>query len=224
MASADSLDDDFYVEDINDNTQQILPEEESDKEIKEKTEKKEDSNKKKDSKDKKKKKKPKAERPHMSFESLGVEVSTNPELDTPNISKLIDQLYMDSPKPLYVKSHTKLKVLIISSSALRCLEIYKEVREKAKTIKLFARHLKINDQIESLKKEPFLIGVGTPGRIRKIIEQDKDAIRTNRVEFVIVDGWIDSKNFNILDNNETREDTLHLVSLFKESALAIHML
>ncbi|KAJ3253744.1 cms1 ribosomal small subunit [Boothiomyces macroporosus] len=221
MASADSLDDDFYVEDINDTNPVSDGEGKDDSDVKESAETK--STKTKEKKDKKKKK-PKAERPHMSFESLGVEISPNPELDDPSISKLIDQLYLDAPKPLYVKSHTKLKVLIISSSALRCLEIFKQVREKAKTIKLFARHLKINDQIESLKKEPFLVGVGTPGRIRKIIEQDKDAIRVNRVEYVIVDNWVDSKNFNILDNNETREDTLHLVSLFKESALGIHML
>ena len=82
-------------------------------------------------------------------------------------------MYQDAPKPLYVKSHTKIKVLVVCSSALRCLEVFKElVHSKIKIAKLFAKHKKVDQQVQELLQTPFLVGVGTPARLLKIMQTD----------------------------------------------------
>lgn len=98
-----------------------------------------------------------------------------------------------------------LQVLILASSALRVLEIIRKlVPLKTRIAKLFARHMKVNEQIEALSKGHFRIGVGTPARINKIIEE-KPAL-FNNVATVILDQWIDSKKQTLLSLKDTRKD------------------
>lgn len=98
-----------------------------------------------------------------------------------------------------------LQVLIIASSALRVLEIIKElVPLKTRIAKLFARHMKVNEQIDALSKGHFRIGVGTPARINKLIEE-KPALFDN-VSTVVLDQWVDSKKQTLLSLKDTRKD------------------
>jgi superfamily II DNA/RNA helicase len=62
------------------------------------------------------------------------------------------------------------QVLIVCPSAERAIVIIPQLKSVAKIGKLFARHIKINDQIDALKKSTFPISVGTPNRILKLIE------------------------------------------------------
>ncbi|KAJ3347575.1 hypothetical protein HDU91_006742 [Kappamyces sp. JEL0680] len=165
-----------------------------------------------------------SKRQKLHFEDLGIDLQDLPSgLHERTWTALIDKLYESAPKPLYVKSHTKIKVLIVCSNALRCLEIIKELRAsmpKIMVAKLFARHLKVSEQIELLKKTPFLVGVGTAARISKIIETDEEAIKVNKLEYLLIDGtWKDKKNQTIVDVPEVNMDLKRLVETLRDSVI-----
>merc|ERR1711970_878091 len=67
-------------------------------------------------------------------------------------------------------------VIIVAASGQRCADIMRETRsfkeeeKKGMTAKLFAKHFKLGEQIERLKKGKLLFGVGTPSRIQKLME------------------------------------------------------
>lgn len=83
--------------------------------------------------------------------------------------------------------------------------------------KLFARHIKVHEQITLLKSAPFLVGVGTAGRIAKIIETDPDAILVKKVDFLVVDStYTDKKDMSILDLPETQMDLKKLYSICQD--------
>uniref|UniRef100_A0A8C9F909 Protein CMSS1 n=2 Tax=Pavo cristatus TaxID=9049 RepID=A0A8C9F909_PAVCR len=77
------------------------------------------------------------------------------------------------------KNHKEKKsvvMLVICSSALRSLELLKSMtafRGDCRVLKLFAKHIKIKEQINMLEKGVFHIGVGTPGRIKALVEQGR---------------------------------------------------
>lgn len=91
--------------------------------------------------------------------------------------------------------------------------------------KLFAKHMKVEAQVESLKSTSFLVGVGTASRLAKIIETDPDSLKIKRVEFLLIDGnWRDKKNMTILDLPETHLDLKKLVEMVKETVIGIYSL
>ncbi|KAJ2994475.1 cms1 ribosomal small subunit [Globomyces sp. JEL0801] len=243
--SVESLDEDFVIEKIQVNesedgesdvgTNEEALEEFVDKDTVETTIQKSPEPKKK----KQKKVKPatvgNSKRKQVTFEDLGnllqcnwldIDIDPTPELHEKSYSVLLGKdVYENADKPLYVKSHTKIKVLIICSSALRCLEIIKELRQTPRVLvaKLFAKHMKLNEQIQSLKNQPFLVGVGTPSRLIKIIETDPDALKPKRIEHIIIDGqYRDKKSMSILDLPETHIDLKKLVANLKEYAIGVY--
>ncbi|KAI8912717.1 hypothetical protein EDD86DRAFT_245590 [Gorgonomyces haynaldii] len=132
----------------------------------------------------KQKQKQKKERKRVSLDELGFTVSELPETDR-KYSNLVHQLFQSREKPLVVKTHTKIKVLIVCAGALRAIEIIKQLKEgsqKLQICKLFARHLKVQEQIQMLKESTFQI----------------DAIKLNKLEVVLVDvSHKDKKNLTI---------------------------
>jgi hypothetical protein len=165
-----------------------------------------------------------SKRQQISFADLGIELDELECADS-SIVTFLDKLYLHQPKPLFVKTHTKVKVLIACSSALRALEIIKDLKgmNNVKVCKLFAKHMKIKDQIKSLKESNFLIGVGTPGRILKILETDEEAMPLKKMEFLIIDGsHKDKKSFSILDLPETHMDLKKLVEMLRDSLLGVY--
>ncbi|KAM6096346.1 protein CMSS1 isoform 3-T3 [Chlamydotis macqueenii] len=78
------------------------------------------------------------------------------------------------------KNHKEKKsvvMLVICSSALRSLELIKSMtafKGDCRVLKLFAKHIKIKEQMNMLEKGVFHIGVGTPGRVKALVEQDKE--------------------------------------------------
>jgi hypothetical protein len=160
MTSADSLEDDFLIDDIV--TNEFTEETKELEIIQKKTKKPESGNYVGNSK-----------RKRLGFDDLGIDIEPLPKMNDKTWISLIDALYVDSEKPLFVKTHSKIKILVACSSALRCLDVFKELlNSKIKIAKLFAKHKKIEEQISDLKSVPYLIGVGTPARILKIIESD----------------------------------------------------
>ncbi|TPX71762.1 hypothetical protein SpCBS45565_g00839 [Spizellomyces sp. 'palustris'] len=99
------------------------------------------------------------------------------------------------------------KVLVLASSAIRAVEVCRLVRKTGdcKVAKLFAKHMKLKDQVEVLKKDTFPIAVGTPNRIQKLISDGGGALRLDELDFVIADGTHkDRKERTLFDVPEIR--------------------
>ncbi|KGL75440.1 Protein CMSS1, partial [Tinamus guttatus] len=102
------------------------------------------------------------------------------------------------------KNHKETKslvMLVICSSALRSLELIKSMtafKGDCRVLKLFAKHIKIKEQMTMLEKGVFHIGVGTPGRIKALVEQD--GLCLNSTKYVILDwNWRDQKLRRMMD-------------------------
>lgn len=127
--------------------------------------------------------------------------------------------YLKQVCPKWVKlckDHTKNKsvlILIICSSALRALEMIRLIasfKDNCKILKLFAKHIKIEEQIKWLTKGVVHIGVGTPGRIRNLIDLDELSLQS--LKYVIFDwNWRDQKLRRLMDIPEVKKETLKML-------------
>jgi hypothetical protein len=155
-----------------------------------------------------------------NLDNLGFHFALLPSRERiPTYSLLLSKLYLEGYKPLIVKNHTKIKVLVVCASALRVLEVVKDLKttENLKVAKLFARHIKLPEQLLQLKNDTFHVGVGTPNRILKIMNDD-DGIKKDKIEYVIIDGtYRDKKTMSIVDLDDVRSDLKLLNTLFKGS-------
>ncbi|KAI0237083.1 Protein cms1, partial [Massospora cicadina] len=64
-------------------------------------------------------------------------------------------------------------ILVITPSAIRAVSVARGAKEACmnlKVAKLFAKHLKVDEQIDFLNKSDVSLGVGTPNRIIKLVE------------------------------------------------------
>ncbi|XP_008776739.2 protein CMSS1 [Phoenix dactylifera] len=89
-------------------------------------------------------------------------------------------------------------VLIISTSALRSLELLrglKPLTRECRPAKLFAKHLKVEEQVGLLKSRVNFAS-GTPSRIKKLI--DMDALSLSRLAVVVLDMHRDVKGYSLL--------------------------
>ncbi|RUO96218.1 U3-containing 90S pre-ribosomal complex subunit-domain containing protein [Jimgerdemannia flammicorona] len=70
-------------------------------------------------------------------------------------------------------------VLILTSSAIRAVDVIRamtEFQKQAKVAKLFAKHLKLEEQIAFLNNTIVNVAVGTPARVMKLIEESDDSV------------------------------------------------
>lgn len=71
-------------------------------------------------------------------------------------------------------------VLVLTHAAVRAADLARALRplqsESHKIAKLFAKHLKVEEQVDFLNRQPIHIGVGTPNRVKLLVEQGKKAI------------------------------------------------
>ncbi|KAG0228229.1 hypothetical protein BGW41_003501 [Actinomortierella wolfii] len=104
-------------------------------------------------------------------------------------------------------------VLILSPSGIRCMEVIRSLpafQEAAKIGKLFAKHLKIPEQVHFLENTVTHICTGTPNRIDKLIQDD--ALKLDRLELIVLDCFKDAKQRTILDIQEIRVDLFNLLN------------
>lgn len=96
-------------------------------------------------------------------------------------------------------------VVIVSAGAVRSVEIMKTLSRFAqcKIAKLFAKHFKVEEQVEMLR-EYHPVAVGTPHRLNKLI--DIGALSLSNTRVVLIDMATDEKSFNILNSPNVRED------------------
>ncbi|XP_024413900.2 protein CMSS1 isoform X4 [Desmodus rotundus] len=116
------------------------------------------------------------------------------------------------------KNHTEKKsvlMLIICSSAVRALELIRSMtsfRGDSKVMKLFAKHIKVQEQVKLLEKRAMHLGVGTPGRIKELVKQG--GLNLNPLKFLVFDwNWRDQKLRRMVDIPEIRKEVFELLEM-----------
>ncbi|KAM7463390.1 hypothetical protein LguiA_031511 [Lonicera macranthoides] len=97
-------------------------------------------------------------------------------------------------------------VLVVSLSALRSLELLRQLRPLARecpAAKLFSKHMKVDDQVSILKNR-VNIASGTPNRIKKLI--DVEALGLSRLSVVVLDMHTDVKGYSLLTLPQVRDE------------------
>ncbi|KAM5569931.1 hypothetical protein ABKV19_017112 [Rosa sericea] len=97
-------------------------------------------------------------------------------------------------------------VLIISTSALRSIELLRGFRSLTKEchpVKLFSKHMKVGEQV-SLLKDRVNIASGTPSRIKKLI--DIEALGLSRLSVIVLDVHPDVKGYSLLTLPQVRDE------------------
>ncbi|XP_058249582.1 protein CMSS1 isoform X2 [Hemibagrus wyckioides] len=114
------------------------------------------------------------------------------------------------------KQHTQTRsvvLLIVCSSALRTIELIKQLttfKGEAKVLKLFAKHIKAEDQVKLLSKSVAHIGVGTPGRLSTLI--DKEGLSLQGLRYLVLDwNYRDQKQRRMVDIPEVKAEFLKLM-------------
>ncbi|KAM4699840.1 LOW QUALITY PROTEIN: protein CMSS1 [Discoglossus pictus] len=111
------------------------------------------------------------------------------------------------------KTKKSIVILLVCSSAIRALEIIKLInafKGDTKVMKMFGKHIKIAEQITFLEKNVVHIGIGTPGRIKALIE--KDGICLESLKYLVFDwNWRDQKLRRMMDIPEVKKETLDLL-------------
>ncbi|XP_024982568.1 protein CMSS1 isoform X2 [Cynara cardunculus var. scolymus] len=95
-------------------------------------------------------------------------------------------------------------LLTISLSALRSLELLRSLKPFTRdchAAKLFAKHLKIEDQVSCLKNH-VNVACGTPSRIKKLI--DMEALCLSRLAIVVLDMHSDVKGYSLFSIPQIR--------------------
>ncbi|XP_037690367.1 protein CMSS1 isoform X4 [Choloepus didactylus] len=116
------------------------------------------------------------------------------------------------------KNHSEKKsvlMLIICSSAIRALEIIRSMtafRGDSKVMKLFAKHIKIQEQVKLLEKRVVHLGIGTPGRIKELVKQG--GLNLNPLKFLVFDwNWRDQKLRRLMDIPEIKKEVFELLEM-----------
>lgn len=106
--------------------------------------------------------------------------------------------------------------LIIASAATRAQVLIRAVRsygsEDNKIAKLFAKHMKLPESIDYVQKTKFGIGVGTPHRIKELVE--KSVLKTDDLKRIVLDvSFVDEKKRTIMSQKDVFVALLELLNL-----------
>jgi len=97
-------------------------------------------------------------------------------------------------------------VIVVCAGARRAADVINSVSMdlKIKVAKLFAKHFKVQEQMDALNRQHFPVAVGTPNRLCKLAEMG--ALRLSQTRLVLVDMDKDEKNFTVLTLADTKTD------------------
>uniref|UniRef100_A0A672KW10 Cms1 ribosomal small subunit homolog n=1 Tax=Sinocyclocheilus grahami TaxID=75366 RepID=A0A672KW10_SINGR len=97
-------------------------------------------------------------------------------------------------------------LLIVCGSARRTIDLIKQ----AKVLKLFAKHIKVDEQIKSLSKGVTQIAVGTPGRMCAI--RERFGLTAQALRYLVLDwNYRDQKHRRMVDIPEVKGDLLKMM-------------
>ncbi|KAL2634285.1 hypothetical protein R1flu_005764 [Riccia fluitans] len=97
-------------------------------------------------------------------------------------------------------------LLVLCSSAVRCIELLRGLSvftKSCKPVKLFAKHIKVDEQVTLLKEQVY-IAAGTPNRVRKLA--DLGALAFEQSSIVLLDMHRDAKGLTLLSVPEVRDE------------------
>jgi protein CMS1 len=93
----------------------------------------------------------------------------------------------------------------------RALRKYR-IHGKGDIAKLFARHFKLSEHLEYVKKTRISIAVGTPGRLKALVESEEGQLRLNKLKYLVIDAnYVDGKKRTIFDIPETVKDLFQII-------------
>jgi protein CMS1 len=108
--------------------------------------------------------------------------------------------------------------LVVTVSGIRAADVCRSLKsglpkqgiKNPNVAKLFAKHLKLPDQVAHLKKTKIDYGVGTPDRLIALLEDG--ALSTANLKRVVIDvSYIDQKKRGILDMKDLHEAVIKLL-------------
>lgn len=125
-------------------------------------------------------------------------------------NKRQDAMPLDHSSKINGTPHT----IVVTSTALRAADLARVLRvfqtKKTRIAKLFSKHIKLKDAIETMKHTRIGIGVGTPTRLIELLQEN--ALKIDCLERVVVDvSRIDKKTRGMLDTKETQEPLMKLL-------------
>jgi len=103
-------------------------------------------------------------------------------------------------------------VLIICASAVRATQIIRSISSKiikCKIAKLFAKHIKISEQVDLLAASAYPLAIGTPNRLLKLIQIG--SLELQKTLIVLVDFTQDVKGSTILTMKDVNNDFYSLL-------------
>ncbi|KAF2476261.1 uncharacterized protein BDR25DRAFT_331151 [Lindgomyces ingoldianus] len=108
--------------------------------------------------------------------------------------------------------------IIVTSSGIRAADAFRALRsglpeqgmKNPSVAKLFAKHLKVDEQVAQLTRFKTDFGVGTPDRLSLLLDQK--ALSTANLKQIVIDvSYIDQKKRGILDMRELHEPLIKLL-------------
>ncbi|XP_025097805.1 protein CMSS1-like [Pomacea canaliculata] len=150
----------------------------------------------------------------------------DPDLDffPSNVNQLEGTAYLKEILPDWQKTMKKVELqpgspllLILSSSAIRAVQLNRHIKsflgKDCKTAKLFAKHMKLEEQTRFLKKHVCHAGVGTPNRVQALLKAG--CLKMDSVQAVVLDwNWRDVKLKRLVDIPDVRKDLVQLLRDF----------
>lgn len=104
--------------------------------------------------------------------------------------------------------------LVLAASGIRVADLVRELRvyntEQSKVAKMIAKHMKLKENIEYLAKTRVGVAVGTPARIKDLVEAG--ALKMSEVKRLVFDlSYLDEKRRGLLDMKDVLEAVLGLI-------------
>jgi len=180
---------------------------------------------------------------HLYQAPKSVDTKTN-TYNHSNIAAYLKSGALPSNKRLknWKHSHSPM-ILVITISARRAVELMKQLSSEIKLpiCKLFAKHMKVEEQAELLcngvggnknnnnqsngggnnkkKAKYYSLAVGTPNRLLKLLQHTEGeggggpALRLNHTELIIIDCHTDSKGWNVCTLKDTSSDLMEVLRM-----------
>ncbi len=133
-------------------------------------------------------------------------------LDEKNVVFSVDNI----PKLIKRKRNPQIRCLVVCASALRACDLRKPLAAlKRPVAKLFAKHLKLKEQIEYLSNSNTTLGIGTPNRLLKLAQAKAlDGIFSDsKNALILIDLHKDVKNYSLLNMPVVSQDSFELLRL-----------
>ncbi|CAM9915376.1 unnamed protein product, partial [Discosporangium mesarthrocarpum] len=102
-------------------------------------------------------------------------------------------------------------VLIVCSGARRCVKVIKAMAAfRCHVLKLFAKHMDLEEQKKMLQKACFPLAVGTPARMRQLAAMG--ALHLDKTSLFMLDVECDVKGRSVLNMDGVAAETMGLLA------------